>query len=97
MVFQTKTYASLVLALPKSISDKRAAKKRKSLIKIVFSEVGATFRHTFPLWRVAMFFPWRSQRFVRKYKDPITDNSFIDFNRSQKVPRKLTREVLGCN
>ena len=35
-----------------------------------------------------MFFPWWSQRFVRKYKDPITDNSFIDFNRSQKVPRK---------
>ena len=48
MVFQTETYASLVLALSKSISDKRAAKKRKSLAKIVFSDVGTTFRHTFP-------------------------------------------------
>ena len=47
--------------------------------------------------RVTMSFPWRSQRSVRKHKDPITDNSFIDFNRSQKAPRKLTREVLGCN
>ena len=34
MVFQTKTYVSLVSSLPKSISDKRAAKKRKSLTKI---------------------------------------------------------------
>ena len=31
-----KTYISLVLALPKSISDKGAAKKQKSLTKIVF-------------------------------------------------------------
>ena len=53
--FQTKTYASLVSALPKSISDKRAAKKRKSLIKIVFSEVGATFRHTFPCGELQCF------------------------------------------
>ena len=48
MVFQTKTYASLVSVLPKSISDKRAAKKRKSLAKIVFLDVGTTVRHTFP-------------------------------------------------
>ena len=47
MVFQTKTYASLVSALPKSISDKRAAKKRKSLAKIVYLDVGKTFRYTF--------------------------------------------------
>ena len=48
MVFQTKTYASLVSALPKSISDKRATKKRKSLAKIVFLDVGTTDRYTFP-------------------------------------------------
>ena len=48
MVFQTKTYASLVSALPKSISDKRAAKKRKSLAKIVYLNVGTTCRNTFP-------------------------------------------------
>ena len=33
---------SLELVLPKSISDKRAAKKRKSLAKIVFLDVGTT-------------------------------------------------------
>ena len=48
MVFRTKTYAFVVSALPKSISDKRAAKKRKSLNKIVFLDVGTTFHHTFP-------------------------------------------------
>ena len=48
MVFQTKTYASLVSALPKSISDKRAAKKQKSLPKIVFLHVGTTVCHLFP-------------------------------------------------
>ena len=48
MVFQTKTYASLVSALPKSISDKRAAKKQKSLPKIVFLHVGTTV-----CWQVA--------------------------------------------
>ena len=48
MVFETKTYAFVVSALPKSISDKRAAKKRKSLNKIVFLDVGTTVRHTFP-------------------------------------------------
>ena len=47
MVFQTKTYASLVSASPKSISDKRAAKKRKSFAKIVFLDIGTTVRHTF--------------------------------------------------
>ena len=47
--------------LPKSISDKRAAKKRKSLAKIVF---------------LTSEQPWRSQKSVCKHKDPITDNSF---------------------
>ena len=47
MVFQTKNYASLVSASPKSISDKRAAKKRKSRAKIVFLDIGTTVRHTF--------------------------------------------------
>ena len=47
MVFQTKTYASLVSASPKSISDKRVAKKRKSLAKIVFLNIETTVRHTF--------------------------------------------------
>ena len=44
MVSQTKTYAPppLESVLPKSISDKRAAKKRKSLAKIVFLDVGTT-------------------------------------------------------
>ena len=46
--FSMKTYASLVSALPKSICDKRAAKKRKSLAKMVFLDVGRTVRHTFP-------------------------------------------------
>ena len=46
--FSTKTYASLVSALSKSISDKRATKKRKSLAKIVFLDVGTNVRHTFP-------------------------------------------------
>ena len=48
MVFQAKTYISLVLALPKSVSDKGAAKKRKFLTKIVFLDVGTTVHHTFP-------------------------------------------------
>ena len=26
---------------------------------------------------VAMFAPWRSQKFLRKHKDPITGNAFI--------------------
>ena len=47
MVFQTKTYASLISVLPKSISDK-AAKKRKYLAKIAFLDVGTTVRHSFP-------------------------------------------------
>ena len=47
MVFQTKTYATLVSASPKSISDKRAAKKRKSRANIVFLDIGTTVRHTF--------------------------------------------------
>ena len=48
-VFQTKTYISLLLTLPKSTSDKGAAKKRKSLPKIVFFlDVGTTVSHTFP-------------------------------------------------
>ena len=38
----------LVSALSKSISDKRATKKRKSLAKIVFLDVGTNVRHTFP-------------------------------------------------
>ena len=44
MVSQTKTYAPPLLesVLPKSISDKRAAKKRKSLAKIVLLDVGTT-------------------------------------------------------
>ena len=48
MVFRTKTYTSLVSALVKSISDKRAAKKWKSLVKIFSLDVGTTVRHTFP-------------------------------------------------
>ena len=48
MVFQTKTYTSLVSALVKSISEKRAAKKWKSLVKIFSLDVGTTVRHTFP-------------------------------------------------
>ena len=43
-----KTYISLVLALPKSISDKGAAKKQKSLTKIVFLDIRTTVHHTFP-------------------------------------------------
>ena len=46
--FSNKTYTYLVSALVKSISEKRAAKKRKSLAKIVFLDVGTTVRHTFP-------------------------------------------------
>ena len=34
-----------------------------------------------------MFAPWRSQKSVRKHKDPITGNSFIDV--SQHVDRML--------
>ena len=34
-----------------------------------------------------MFAPWRSQKSVRKHKDPITGNSFIDV--SQHVDRVL--------
>ena len=34
-----------------------------------------------------MFAPWRSQKSVRKHKDPITGNSFIDV--SQYVDRVL--------
>ena len=48
MVFRTKTCASLVSALVKSISDKRAAKKRKFLANIVFLDVRTTVHHTFP-------------------------------------------------
>ena len=47
MVFQTKTYPSLVSALPEFISDKRAAKKRKSLANSVFLDVRTTVRHMF--------------------------------------------------
>ena len=100
MVFQTKTYASLVLALPKSISDKRAAKKRKSLTKIVFSDVGTTFRHTFPCGELQCLSRGDPRDLCINTKIRLLtthDYSFIDFNRSQKVPRKLTREVLGCN
>ena len=73
MVFQRKTYASLVSALHKSISDNRAAKKRKSLAKMVFLDVGTTVRHTFPVSELQYL--WRSQKSVRKHKDPITGNS----------------------
>ena len=48
MVFQAKTYISLVLALPKSVSDKGAAKKRNFSLKSFFLDVGTTVRHTFP-------------------------------------------------
>ena len=34
-----------------------------------------------------MFAPWKSQKSVRKHKDPITGNSFIDV--SQHVDRVL--------
>ena len=34
-----------------------------------------------------MFAPWKSQKSVRKHKDPITGNSFIDV--SQHVDRAL--------
>ena len=43
-----KSYISLVLALPKSISDKGAVKKQKSLTKIVFLDIRTTVHHTFP-------------------------------------------------
>ena len=48
MVFQTTTYASLVSALPKSISDKRAAKTENLSLKSFFLDFGTTVRRTFP-------------------------------------------------
>ena len=39
----SKTYAFLASALVKSISDKRAAKNRKFIAKIVFLDVGTMF------------------------------------------------------
>ena len=47
-VIQTKTYTSHVPTWSKSISDKIAAKKRRTPSKIVFLDVKTTFRYTFP-------------------------------------------------
>ena len=41
-----------------------------------------------------MFAPWRSQKSVRKHKDPITGNSFIDV--SQHVDRMLLYIYSTC-
>ena len=47
-VVRTKTCASLVPILPTPISDKKAAKKRWYITKIVFFfDVETTFRHAF--------------------------------------------------
>ena len=42
--------------------------------KIAFLNVQTTFRHTFLYSELKMFAPWRSQKSVRKRKDPITSN-----------------------
>ena len=48
MVFQTKTWASLVSALPKSISDKRAAISKNFSLKSYFLDFETNVRRTFP-------------------------------------------------
>ena len=95
MVFQTKSYAFVVSALPKSISDKRAAKKRKSLNKIVFLDVGTTVRHTFPSSELQCLPCGDSRNRKRKHKDPTTGNSFI--HRNIKIARDYRAVKLGCS
>ena len=101
MVFQTKTYAFVVSALPKSISDKRAAKKRKSLNKIVFWTSEQPFAIHFLLVSCNVF-PWRFQKSVRKQKDPTTGNSFIELQwwmgpSSPNASEGTSEQALGCS
>ena len=67
-----RIYASRVSALPKSISNKRAAKKRLSLSKMVFLDVRTTFRHIFPFSELKCL-----PRGDPRNLDPTIGNSFI--------------------
>ena len=79
-----KTYASLESTLPTPIMIKQRQKKAViSLRKRFFGPRNSLSPYIY-FQRVVMFAPWRSQKSLRKHKDPIAGNSFIGLHKSNK-------------